>query len=224
MTRRDIFVPRRIGAPRGGAPGARFRRSVGCRGCGAEASTAPRGVRSFSRGKDRPEGASRSGRLPGELGGNLPPGSCSKSPGSPRHVAAWAPLGAGRARRGVPVRPGRDGWAGRSSARAEPRATRVNLGRGPRMWGGDPGPLSRLLGRAPPSLAGGSREVGEGWDLDCFSVAIWALPVRHLLRGRGSLCPPARALAGEGARWSAALSLSAGPRALAGCPKQGRGT
>lgn len=161
VTRRDIFVPRRIGAPRGGAPGARLRRSVGCRGCGAEASTAPRGVRSFSGGKDRPEGASRSGRRPGELSGNLRRGSCSESRGSPRHVAARAPLGAGRARLGVPVRPVRDGWAGRSSARAAPRATRENLGRGPRMWGGDPGPLSRLLGRAPSSLAGGSREEGR---------------------------------------------------------------
>lgn len=151
---------------------------------------------------------------PGELAGNLRPGSCSKSRGSPRHVAARAPIGAGRARRGVPVRPRRDGWAPRSAQEA-PRATRVNFGRGARMWGGYPGPLSRLLGPASPSVPG--RGVGT------WTVAIWALPVRHLLRGRGYFCPPAGARAGKGARWSAALTLGAGPVAVAGGPKRVRG-
>lgn len=169
-------------------------------------------VMTVRRGR-RAVGATVGGGQPGELGGNLRPGSYSKSPESPRHVAARALIGAGRALRGVPVRPGRVGWAPRSSAQEAPRETRVNFGHGARMWGGDPGPLSRLLGPAPPSVAG--RGVGT------WTVAIWALPVRYLLRGCSYFCPPACARAEKGARWSAALSLGADRRAVAGGPKPG---
>lgn len=108
----------------------------------------------------------------------------------------------------------RDGWAPRSSAQEAPRATSVNFGRGARMWGGDPGPHSRLLGPAPPGSVVGRGGVG-GLGLGLFRRCNMALPVRHLLRGRGYFCPPAGARAGKGARCSAALGLGASPRAVA---------
>lgn len=234
MTRRDIFVSREELAPlRGGVPGARLRQSVGCPG-GVE----PRRARVpgseelgvFSRGNDRTGGGvaqSEPQRAEDAQAETCDPGSCcSKSPGEPAPATSPLRLPSERDARGVESqsgsRPGPGGLVG--PGEVVPRRTRANFGRGARMWGGDPSPVLAAGGAPKPGWPGpGVGGVGWGWDLDCFGVATCALPVRHLLRGRGYFCPPARRSGREGARWSAALSLGAGRRAVPGSPKPSRG-
>lgn len=234
VTRRDIFVSREELAPlRGGVPGARLRQSVGCPG-GVE----PRRARVpgseelgvFSRGNDRTGGGvaqSEPQRAEDAQAETCDPGSCcSKSPGEPAPATSPLRLPSERDARGVESqsgsRPGPGGLVG--PGEVVPRRTRANFGRGARMWGGDPSPVLAAGGAPKPGWPGpGVGGVGWGWDLDCFGVATCALPVRHLLRGRGYFCPPARRSGREGARWSAALSLGAGRRAVPGSPKPSRG-